>query len=131
MSFDLHTQPLSKLVNSFFEAMGFVSLHPALVFEHPLADSRLTHVLKRSDITAEENTGFIGVIVRDWKRIVGVGQIHKAEELLQACPNLEKILIISSMGFSYSATRLAERIGIGLLSRGELISFLLKRIEVL
>ncbi|MFX0182742.1 MAG: restriction endonuclease [Candidatus Hodarchaeota archaeon] len=131
MSLDLHTQPLSKLVNSFFDSLGFVSLHPALVSEHPLVDSRLTHVLKQPESTPKKNKGYIGVIVRDWKRIVGVGQIHKAEELLQACPKLEKVLIISSMGFSYSATRLAERIGIGLLSRGELISFLLKRIEVL
>lgn len=130
MSFDIHTQPLSKLTQNFFESMGFITLHPALALNNPLADSRLSYVLK--SLNKSEN-GYIGVIVRDWKRVVGVGQVHKAEELLERLnPELTKILIVSSMGFSYSATRLADKIGrVGLLSRGQLISLLLKRIEVL
>jgi hypothetical protein len=130
MSVDLHTQPLDKLVTSIFETLGFVTKHPALVIKHPLADSRLSHVIKQVGSSKDEKDKYIGVIVRDWKRIVGVGQIHKAEELLRACPELNKVIIVSSMGFSYSATRVAKKIGVGLISRGELISLLLKRIEI-
>lgn len=126
MSADLLTKPLPELVQYVFEALGFITHHPMRVLKHPLADSRLSFVIRRIDSKSK----YTGVIVRDWKRIVGVGQIHKAEELLQSCPELEKILIVSSMGFSYSATRLAEKAGIGLLSKGELVSLLMKRVEI-
>ena len=124
MSTDLLTKPLNEIVVTVFESLGFVTHHPMRILTSPLADSRLSLVLSHS-------SGYIGLIVRDWKRIVGVGQIHKAEELIRVCPELEKILIVSSMGFSYSAKRLADKIGIGLLSRGELISLMLRRIEIM
>ncbi|MHA2204069.1 MAG: restriction endonuclease [Candidatus Hodarchaeales archaeon] len=127
MTSDFINQPLKDLVTTVFEALEFIILHPMQVLTHPLADSRLSFVLKRVNTKSE----YIGVIVRDWKRVVGVGQIHKAEELLQACPELSRVSIISSMGFSYSATRLAEKAGIGLISRGELVSLLQKGIEAL
>ncbi|MHA1968057.1 MAG: restriction endonuclease [Candidatus Hodarchaeales archaeon] len=126
MSADLLTKPLPELVQTTFETLGFITHHPMRVLKHPLADSRISFVIKQ----VNSKSKYTGVIVREWKRIVGVGQIHKAEELLQSCPELEKILIVSSMGFSYSATRLAEKAGIGLLSKGELISLLMKRIEI-
>ena len=126
MSADLLTKPLPELVQNTFETLGFITHHPMRVLKHPLADSRLSFAIRQINSKSK----YTGVIVRDWKRIVGVGQIHKAEELLQSCPELEKILIVSSMGFSYSATRLAEKAGIGLLSKGELISLLMKRIEI-
>ena len=126
MSADLLTKPLLELVQYVFEALGFITHHPMRVLKHPLADSRLSFVIRQINSKSK----YTGVIVRDWKRIVGVGQIHKAEELLQSCPELEKILIVSSMGFSYSATRLADKAGIGLLSKGELVSLLMKRVEI-
>lgn len=118
--------PLNDLVITVFEGLGFITLHPMQVLKHPLADCRLNFVLKR----VNSKSDYIGVILRDWKRVVGVDQIHKAEELSQACPDLSRILIASSKGFSFSATRLAEKIGIGLISRGELISILQRGIEV-
>ncbi|MFX0016450.1 MAG: restriction endonuclease [Promethearchaeota archaeon] len=127
MSNNFTDLPLSDLVTTVFNALEFIILHPMQILKHPIADSRLSCVLKRVNPKPE----YIGVIIRDWKRIVGVGQIHKAEELLHACPKLDRVLIVSSMGFSYSATRLAKRVGIGLISRGELISLLHKRVEVL
>ena len=126
MSKPLLSKPLPELVQDTFETLGFITHHPMRVLKHPLADSRLSFVVTQVNSKPE----YTGVIVRDWKRIVGVGQIHKAEELLQSCPELDKILIVSSMGFSYSATRIAEKIGIGLLSKRELISLLVKRIEI-
>jgi hypothetical protein len=97
------------------------------IFKHPMVISRLSYVVTRVAPKSE----YTGIIIRDWKRIVGVGQIHKAEELLHYCPKLSRVLIISSMGFSYSAARLAEKVGIGLLSRGELVSLVHKRVEIL
>lgn len=128
MSIDHLTLNLDQLFLTAFEGMGFQFTHPALITEHPLADSRLSYVLSHPKTQNEQ----IGVVIRDWKRNVGVGQIHKAEELLQACPELTKIILISWMGFSYSAKRLADQTDvITLISRGELISFLLNRFEFL
>ncbi|MFX1286623.1 MAG: restriction endonuclease [Promethearchaeota archaeon] len=127
MQADFINKPLNDLVLTVFEALEFVTLHPMQVLKHPLADSRLSYVIKR----LKQKSELVGVIIRDWKRVVGVGQIHKAEELLQACPDLSRVLIISSMGFSYSAKRLADKVGIGLMSRGELVSLLQKRVEIL
>ncbi len=127
MSTDFINQPLNDLVKKVFKTLEFIILRPKHVLNHPLANSRLSYVLKREDSTSE----IIGVIIRDWKRIVGVGQIHKAEELILECPDLTRVLIVSSLGFSYSATRLAEKVGIGLISRGELVSLLQNRVEII
>ncbi|MFW9853575.1 MAG: restriction endonuclease [Candidatus Thorarchaeota archaeon] len=128
MSIDYQTLNLEQLFLTAFEGMGFQFTHPALITDNPIADSRLSYVLTHQNSQNE----LIGVIIRDWKRNVGVGQVHKAEELLQACPKLTKIIIISCMGFSYSAKRLADQTTvISLISRGELISFLLNRFEFL
>ena len=124
------SQPLFDLAKTVFEALQFITLHPMQVLKHPMADARLSYVLARVDPNSKKME-YIGVIIRDWKRIVGVGQIHKAEELVQACPDLNRVLIVSSLGFSYSASRLAEKVGIGLMSRGQLVSLIQKRIEVL
>ncbi|UCE12798.1 MAG: restriction endonuclease [Candidatus Heimdallarchaeota archaeon] len=130
MVIDFMNESLTNLVKIVFEALdGFVTLHPMQVLKHPLADSRLSFVLTR--VGSKSKTEYIGVIIRDWKRTVGVGQIHKAEELLQTCPKLDRVLIVSSLGFSYSASRLAEKVGIGLISRGELVSLFQKRVELL
>ncbi|WP_455464324.1 restriction endonuclease [Candidatus Hodarchaeum mangrovi] len=128
MDAELHSMKLQDLVIKVFESLGMVCLHPMQVFKHKLADSRLSCIIKHKGSQSE----YTGIIIRDWKRVVGVGQIHKAEELLQTCqPMLNKIIIVSSMGFSYSAQRLAERTEIGLLTRGELISLIMNRLEVL
>ncbi|MFW9905162.1 MAG: restriction endonuclease [Candidatus Thorarchaeota archaeon] len=120
-------QSLKDLVTTVFEGLGFITLHPMQVLTHPLADCRLNFVLKRINTKTE----YIGVIVRDWRRVVGVGQIHKAEELLHTFPEISRVIIVSSMGFSYSATRLAEKVGIGLVSRGELVSLLQRGVEAI
>ena len=127
MTSDILQKSLPDLVKLSFENLGFITLHPMQILKHPLADSRLSMVLKQLG----NKSGYIGVIVRDWKRIVGVGQVHKAEELLQTCPEITQIIIVSSMGFSYSATRLAQKTNINLISRGELISLMIKQVEII
>lgn len=124
----MYAKSLINLVATVFESIGFVTHHPMQMLKHPLADSLLSYVLTRPDSKSE----FIGVIVRDWKRIVGVSQICKAEELLQVCPKLDQVLIISSMGFSRPARNIAEKRGnISLISKRELISLMLKQLEIL
>ncbi|MFX0016449.1 MAG: restriction endonuclease [Promethearchaeota archaeon] len=123
----MYTKPLVNLVATVFESLGFVTHHPMQLLTHPLADSLLSYVLTRPDEKSEN----IGVIVRDWKRIVGVGQIHKAEELLKVCPELNQVLIISSMGFSHRARHIAKKKRqISLISKRELISIMVKKLEI-
>ena len=123
----MYTKSLLDLVVTAFETIGFVTHHPMQILKHPLADSRLSYILTR----VESKSEYIGVIVCDWKRIVGIGQICKTEELLHACPELNQVLIISSMGFSRAALLIAEkRRKIGLISKKELISLMLKHLEI-
>jgi hypothetical protein len=116
---------LHELTVTVFETIGLSTHHPALVFRHPLADSHLDLVVK-----LPKTNEFIGIIIRDWKRTVGVSQVHRAEELLVKCPEITKLIIVSSMGFSASAQKLANKLGISLITRTELISMLSKRVEV-
>ncbi len=127
MSNDLLVKSLLDLVKISFENLGFITLHPMQVSKNPVADARLSYVLKQ----VGTNTDYVGVMVCDWKRIVGVGQINKAKELMQACPEFGGVLIVSSMGFSKSAIRNAEEKKINLISRRELISLTLKHLEIL
>lgn len=124
----MYTKSLVNLVATVFETIGFVTHHPMQILKHPLADTLLSYVLTRPDSKSE----YIGVIVRDWKRIVGVGQIYKAEELLQVCSELNQVIIISSMGFSRSARRLVGKgKKLSLISKRELISLMMKQLEIL
>ncbi|UCG03254.1 MAG: restriction endonuclease [Candidatus Heimdallarchaeota archaeon] len=124
----MYPKSLINLVATVFETIGFVTHHPMQMLKHPLADSMLSYVLTRPDSRSE----YIGVIVRDWKRIVGLGQIHKTMELLQVCPKLNQVIIVSSMGFSSEAKHIAEkRENINLISKRELISLMLKQLEIL
>ncbi|MFX1286622.1 MAG: restriction endonuclease [Promethearchaeota archaeon] len=123
----MYTKPLLDLVVTVFESIGFVTHHPMQILTHPLADSQLSYILTRIDSKSE----YIGVTVCDWKRIVGVGQICKTKDLLHTCPELNQVLIISSMGFSRAALRIAEKTNkIGLISKRDLISLMLKHLEM-
>ncbi len=125
MTMNILSRNLHELVVTVFESLGFSTHHPAMVFRHPLADSRLSLVLKLPN-----TNDFVGIIVRDWKKIVGITEIHRAEELMLKCSEIPKILIVSSMGFSSAARQQAERVGIDLVTRKEIISLLIKRIEL-
>ncbi|UCG90002.1 MAG: restriction endonuclease [Candidatus Heimdallarchaeota archaeon] len=123
----MYTKSLLDLVVTVFETIGFVTHHPMQILTHPLADSRLSYILTRINSKSE----YIGVIVCDWKRIVGIGQICKTEELLHTCPELNQVLIVSAMGFSRAAKHLVEkRKKISLISKRELISLMLKQLEI-
>ena len=125
MTMNILSNNLHELTVTVFETIGFSTHHPALIFHHPIADSHLDLVLK-----LPRTNELVGIIIRDWKRIVGVSQIRRAEELLVKCPELAKLIIVSSMGFSASAENLAEKLAISLITRAELISILANRIEI-
>jgi len=125
MTMNILSRNLQDLVVTIFESLGFSTHHPALVYRHPLADSRLSLVLKLPN-----TNDFVGIIVRDWKRTVGISEIHRAEELMLKCSEIPKIMLVSSMGFSSAAKQQAEKAGIDLLTRKEIISLLIKRIEL-
>ncbi|MFW9854111.1 MAG: restriction endonuclease [Candidatus Thorarchaeota archaeon] len=65
----------------------------------------------------------IGVMIKDWKRSVGIDVILRAEDLLKVTPTISKVLIVSNL-FSEPAQSLAKRVGILLLTRLDLIRIL-------
>ena len=69
-----------------------------------------------------ENEG-IGVIIKDWKRAVGVDIIIRAEKVMKNTRFLSKMLIVTNY-FSDPARSLAEKIRIFLLTRNDLIQIL-------
>jgi hypothetical protein len=124
----MYIKSLVNLVATVFETLGFVTHHPMQILKHPLADSLLSFVLTRPDSKSE----YIGIIVRDWKRIVGKRQVYRAMELLEVCPKLNQVILVSSMGFSCAAKNTSDnRENITLISKKELISLMLKQLEIL
>jgi len=69
-----------------------------------------------------DNEG-IGITIKDWKRAVGVDIIIRAEKLMKSSRFITKVLLISNH-FSDPARSLAERIGILLLTKNDLIDIL-------
>lgn len=79
---------------------------------------------KRIDLFIEnDDTKGIGVVIKDWKRAVGVDIIIRAEQIAKTSRLISKILIVSNL-FSDPARSLAEKIGIFLLTRSDLIRIL-------
>lgn len=74
-----------------------------------------------------ENEG-IGVIIKDWKRAVGVDIIIRAEKIMKNSRFLSQILVVTNY-FSDPARSLAERIRIILLTRSDLIHILSSKIK--
>ncbi|MFX0014158.1 MAG: restriction endonuclease [Promethearchaeota archaeon] len=70
----------------------------------------------------QENEG-IGVIIKDWKRAVGVDIVIRAEKIMKNTRLLSKMLIITNV-FSDPARSLADRIRIFLLTRNDIIRIL-------
>jgi hypothetical protein len=79
---------------------------------------------KRIDLYIENGSDKgIGVVIKDWKRAVGVDIVIRAEQIAKTSRVISKILIVSNF-FSDPARSLAEKIGIFLLTRNDLIRIL-------
>lgn len=85
---------------------------------HHHGDSRLNLLIQNG---SDDNP--IGVIIKDWKRAVGVDIIIRSEQVLKDNRYLGKVLIIANV-FSDPARSLAEKIGIFLLTRNDLLRIL-------
>ncbi|MFX0174170.1 MAG: restriction endonuclease [Candidatus Hodarchaeota archaeon] len=85
---------------------------------HHLGDNRVDLIIQNG----EGNEG-IGVIIKDWKRAVGVDIIIRSEQIMKASRAITKMLIISNF-FSDPARSLAEKIGIFLFTRSDLLRIL-------
>ena len=129
MTMNILSDNLQELTVTVFESLGFSTHHPALVLRDPLtaplADSWLNFVLK-----IPSTTDFVGVAIKDFKRVVGIRQIRCAKELLEKSSEVSKLIIVSSMGFSTAAKQLADQLGISLMTKKELITMLINRIEL-
>jgi hypothetical protein len=75
----------------------------------------------------DENEG-IGVLIKDWKRAVGVDIVIRAEKVMKNSRFLTKMLVVTNY-FSDPARSLAEKIRIFLLTRNDLIRILSSGIE--
>lgn len=64
----------------------------------------------------------VGVVVKSWKRVIGANVVTQFSMQLREARMKTGILIGTE--FSVSAVRMAERLGIALFSRGEIVSFL-------
>lgn len=79
---------------------------------------------KRIDLYIENGSDKgIGVVIKDWKRAVGVDIVIRAEQIVKTSRFISKILIVSNF-FSDPARSLAEKIGIFLLTRSDLVRIL-------
>ncbi|UCG03051.1 MAG: restriction endonuclease [Candidatus Heimdallarchaeota archaeon] len=81
-------------------------------------DNEIDFVIQNGD----ENEG-IGVIIKDWKRAVGVDIVIRAEKVMKNSRFLSKMLVVTNY-FSDPARSLAEKIRIFLLTRNDLIRIL-------
>ncbi len=65
----------------------------------------------------------IGVLIKDWKRAAGVDIVIRAEQIVKTTRLISKILVVSNF-FSEPARSLADKIGIFLLTRKDLLRVL-------
>ena len=86
-------------------------------------DEEIDFVIQNGD----ENEG-IGVIIKDWKRAVGVDIVIRAEKVMKNSRFLSKMLVVTNY-FSDPARSLAEKIRIFLLTRNDLIRILTSGIK--
>ena len=93
-------------------------LHVNQNIQHLGLDSQIQMTIQNGD--SQEN---IGVLIKDWKRAVGVDIVIRAEQIMKATRLISKILVVSNF-FSDPARSLADKIGIFLLTRKDLLRIL-------
>ena len=89
-----------------------------LIIDSSHSNDEVDFVIQNGD----ENEG-IGVLIKDWKRAVGVDIVIRAEKVMKNSRFLTKMLVVTNF-FSDPARSLAERIRIFLLTRNDLIRIL-------
>jgi len=117
---DLKNATLTELVKKFWRLKGFL-VEKDFKLRGINGDTyTFPYVLRKTSGT--KSTEEIGVLVRDWKRSVGVDVLIKSDQLAEAT-GIEKIMVVGNR-FSANARNFAQARGILLLSRSELMSLL-------
>lgn len=92
--------------------------------EHP--DDKRVSLIITPEYTNGSNDS-LGVIILDWKRVVGITQILKAHQVLERGNwDFSKLIIISKKGYSKQSENLANKLDIILLTEGHLKSVLMQ-----
>ena len=65
----------------------------------------------------------IGLIIKDWQRAVGVDVVIRAERVLDYYRSLGNIMILTN-NYSDPAKMMADRIGVGLVTKEELKEYI-------
>ena len=77
-------------------------------------------VINRSEANGNGDSNYpIGVIIKDWTRSIGVNSVIKAEHDAEDA-GLNTVIVVGNQ-FSLQARGMANRMGIRLISRGELV----------
>lgn len=81
-------------------------------------------------ITPNGEDDYVGIIVKDWKRAIGVDVVIRAEKIMKNNPLLARVVVVTNAS-SDPAQALAERIAIPVVIRSDLIKALAIGIETL
>jgi len=115
---DAKNTPLKKLAEEYWRRKGYLVKKKVAMRGINGDTYTFSYVLRKtSNHTSNEE---IGVLVRDWKRSVGVDVLIKTDQIAEAT-GIKKIMVLANM-FSANARNYAKSRSILLLSRSELIS---------
>ena len=115
---DLKNTPLRELAEEFWRRKGFL-VEKTVAMRGINGDTyTFAYVLRKPSNHASNEE--IGVLVRDWKRSVGVDVLIKTDQIAETT-GLKKIMVLANR-FSANARTYAKSRSILLLSRSELIS---------
>ncbi len=122
---DLNEVQLRDLIRTFFQWKSF-SVQESVSIPGNSGNHEFDFLLSSGSESPQ-----IGVLLKDWGRTCGVNVILQFEQVVKdARPNVHQGMLVANQ-FSSSARSLAEKAGILLLSRGELVSiFRNQRIEI-
>lgn len=117
---DLKNTPLPRLAEKLWHMQGF-SIEENYEKRGINGDSyKFDYVLRKH--SKSKSTEEIGVLVRDWKRSVGVDVLIKIDQIAETT-GMKQIMVLGNM-FSANARTFAKSRGIILLVRSDLISML-------
>ena len=112
---------LRDLARKFFEWKSFV-VHESESIQGKFNAHKFDFLVSQDKQPSPEILADIGVLVKDWARTCGINVILQFEQIVKDVrPAIRQGMLVGNQ-FSSSARSLAEKAGILLLSRGELIS---------
>ncbi|MFX0117665.1 MAG: restriction endonuclease [Candidatus Hodarchaeota archaeon] len=112
---------LRDLARGFFEWKSF-GVRESIPLQGNLGAYEFDFLLSQKEDMPSDALADFGVLVKDWARTCGVNVILQFEHIMKDMhPIIHQGMLIANQ-FSSSARALAEKAGVLLLSRGELIS---------